>query len=172
MSSAGKIERDARSLMELAVRIENAIGPDRELDCLIWGNIHHPNNNKKWRAIQITDGHSPYGFIAPGWTVMTHSEGSHHKINAIPAYTASLDKAMTLLPDGMQLAIYTNWVITNGYPCNENGGIEITDEMPRGCCVRTYGGDEKHKNVEGYGRSQALAISAIALRARAKLLPC
>ena len=84
-----------------------------------------------------------------------------------PAYTASLDAAMTLIPEGLQLAIYTNWVLTAGYPENERGGVTLTDDMPRGCWVRSYDFDQRFKNIEGIGRSDALAVTAIALRALA-----
>lgn len=83
--------------------------------------------------------------------------------------TASLDAAMTLVPEGLELAIYTQWALTEGYPENEDGSVTITDDMPRGCWVRTWGLSESGgtKNIRGYARSNALAVTAIALRARA-----
>ena len=82
-----------------------------------------------------------------------------------PNYLTSLDAAMTLVPEGMQLAIYTNFVLTRGFPQEPDGSWIITDDMPKGCWVRSYG-DEPFRNVRAEALTTALAIAAFALKAR------
>jgi hypothetical protein len=77
----------------LAARAEAAEGPDRELDALIC----------------IAAGFAEGNTVAfkTGWCA--GSETNPHPVEA-PAYTASIDAALTLLPEGWQVAaLEQNW---------------------------------------------------------------
>lgn len=101
------------SLIELAERCEAAAGPDRELDALIWcfqrgvefvmfgtgkeayGSICDPGDHGYGWPNTTTQGHLYYRHpIKParGNRVQGYSDWSH--------YTASLDAALSLVPDG------------------------------------------------------------------------
>ncbi len=86
----------------------------------------------------------------------------------LPPYTASLDAALALasrvLP-GVQLAIYTEWAMTEGEPQDADGSWTITDETPRGCWVRSYGGVER--NMSACAATPALALCIAILSAKA-----
>jgi len=75
--------------------------------------------------------------------------------------------ALMLVPEGAQLAIYTDWALTAGYPKNPDGSVTITDDMPRGVWVRSYGWGE-FENIDGEARTMALALAAFAIRAALK----
>lgn len=78
-------------LLELADRCEKAAGPDRELDAVIW--LHLPEQESHaWKH--------------------EGDEFSHaYQISGadfIPKFTASLDAAMTLVPEGQSVRMGTN----------------------------------------------------------------
>lgn len=78
-------------LLRLAERVEALEGPDREVDAEIW--------------LTVTPGATRKAFVVPdtperkGWTIDETRDASHRLI-VVPAYTASLDAAMTLVPEG------------------------------------------------------------------------
>jgi hypothetical protein len=69
---------------ELIARLEAATGPDRALD----EEISRGVNPDEWL---VRDRHAPAGEEGWGWD--------------IPRYTASIDAAMALIPDGMFVAV-------------------------------------------------------------------
>jgi hypothetical protein len=117
-------------LIELADRCEKATGPDRELDAQIW-----------LASEPRTEGAVPDENCA-GWV---RRDGWAFGCAKAPDYTASLDAAMTLVPEGY------DWVIGR-----TNGGLTIHAEVGGR-------GDEYMR----FGSTPALALCAAALRARA-----
>lgn len=128
-------------LLELAERCEKAEGPDRELDCDIalavgW-DIKHPlaplpelitTLGIEWLRLAATEYQSTY--------------------KELPAYTASIDAALTLVPDGRILRQYM-----------------VSRHVPHTCEVAV---DYAHGGWVGHSdHSFALALCAAALRARA-----
>lgn len=142
-------------LRELASRVEQASGPDRALMCAAYKAAFPEVSSGTWGAIDAWD-------------------KGYDRFCAMLDAGAHLDAAMLLVPEGLQLAIYTGWPLTAGFPEQPDGGWIITDDMPRGCWVRTYGAEDPEmegatRNVHGTGRTPALALCAAALKARASL---
>lgn len=116
-------------LLELAERCERATGPGRELDCAI-GRLAGAAKEQ------------------PDGTWMTyHKDGYAHSINP-PAYTASLDAAMTLVDPR---ALWAHGSMEEG------PFARLCWPMPNGGFVGGY--------VEASAASVPLAICAAALRA-------
>jgi hypothetical protein len=118
-------------LIELAARVEAAEGPDRELDALIY------------RALA--------GFPTEHW--FRYGE-THLTDERVPFVTASLDAAMTLVPEGVGDGITAEWNVerwaSNGvYPEHVRATAWV-------CGAR-----------RAYAATPALALVAAALRARA-----
>lgn len=84
-------------LRELEKRLEEATGPDRELDCLIWGRDR--GLEITWQNdCMIAQGEGAIGWIDPGKHQRNFSTNrSEHGPGSIPAYTASLDAAVALV---------------------------------------------------------------------------
>lgn len=141
------------TLLQLADRCERATGPDRELDALIWcalngfteityptdapsARIEAKNASGEWRLI---------GWVDPGKTQRNFSPYGGN--DAYPDYTASIDAAMTLVPEGMEVSL-------------GNEPIEWWAHVgPR---------DDPNSDETAYtGSTPALALCVAALRARA-----
>ncbi len=115
------------TLEELAVRVEGAAGPDREIDAQIAGGLGWcvgPEGNRGGRC-----GRTPQGT----WKV-------------VPRYTASLDAAMTLVPEGWTGIVQLT------------GAAELVDARNDSRRVRALACE-----------TPALALTAAALRSRAEL---
>ena len=128
------------ALLALAERCEAATGPDRELDRIIALNLG-------WRS------------VAKGWV---RDPGGNSK-DELPRYTASLDAAITLVPNDHAFRI------DNG-PCHwiclgkqkPMGRADVHYPKPR------YDGDgDSWLTVSANADTLALALGAAALRARA-----
>lgn len=72
-----------RALSDLIARLEKATGPDRKLDCAIYKFLGAKPPSKK----------HPLYWIAPGNT-------TQHYESLIRCYTASIDAALDLVPEG------------------------------------------------------------------------
>jgi hypothetical protein len=127
---------DANTLVELAARVEAAPGPDRELDAIIT-SAAWPYRSEGGRIAPAPSGN--------GRCVSYYASGNHGTWKA-PDYTASLDAAMQLVPEGWE-----PWDLNKGarwhFSLNKQGG--------------------KYPIVDGHADTWALAICAAALRARA-----
>jgi hypothetical protein len=110
-------------LLRLAKRVEGLAGPDREVDCLIW----------------CATGVSGVPFAEAAAVVPDFGKW------LAPAYTASLDAAMTLVPERL-------WQRINVDP---NGRANV--RLGNACAVTAA--------------TTALALVAAALRARAAIAP-
>lgn len=161
-------------LLELAARVEAATGADRELDARIWCAVSPAPESytaDSWmRGDPRPAGCDVVGVTLSGWLDKWPDEAAKMADSyGVPKFTTSVDAAISLVPEGLELAIYTNWALTKGFPEEDGGGWIITAAMPRGCWVRTYGLSESgfNKNIEGQAFSIACAIVALALRSRA-----
>lgn len=111
---------DKAGLLVLADRVEALTGPDLEVDCLIENAL---GIAKFERDPRVFFGDADYNRVSP------------------KPYTASLDAAMTLVPDGWY------WSIKS---------------YPKAGCVGDIGGIHS-----GYGPTPAITLTTAALRARA-----
>lgn len=122
-------------LIALAERCEAATGPDRELD----------------EAIAVLVGKdSRTGPIHPSLAPRGYYDG--------PSYTASIDAALSLVPEGF------SWAVGSA----EDGGHATVSKMPED--DEAYSGGRlpaPEVMTHGYAATPALALTAAALRARA-----
>jgi hypothetical protein len=149
-------------LMELAAKCESATGPDRELDAEIFRAVYgadvwsyHDNCHIDYQIARGTwtkpreehpDFEASFDDIIT-WSYRIGS-GADAKHGDLPALTASIDAAMTLLDPAGEISISTLYGVARvEYPLN------FSDHEPY------YG--------EHVGRLIALAICAAALRTRA-----
>jgi len=112
---------DRTTLLALAERCEQAAGPDRELDC----HIHAPIEGRNIKPERWIETVKVYGHM-------------------VPRYTASLDAAVTLVPEGWAWGKFFG----GSAECVSISGPAILFER-------------------GLNDKPALAICAAALRARA-----
>jgi hypothetical protein len=141
-----------QQLLALADRVEAATGADREIDGAIDRLVNkRPKDgdyDQSERALwQVRDGYS--GLLVRG-------DGFARGSFCAPAYTASIDAAMSLVPDGTGFDVNRYWLASRTVPawmCEiSTGGIPSN---PR----KVHAAHDAH--------SAALAICAAALRARA-----
>jgi len=84
---------DRATLLALADRCEQAAGPDRELDAEIaW--MLTAQDRKRLGAPDLRREIWHAGLPTPAWVLFENVSSFH------PAYTASLDAAVTLVPEG------------------------------------------------------------------------
>ena len=107
-------------MTDLTARIESADGPDRELDVAIHESIGNA--------------------VDRGCPADWHSE------DETPRYTASIDAALTLVPDDLV------WHVSSG---DRRGGY-----------VSIESGDDRVPEFKGLASTPALALAAAALKAR------
>lgn len=123
---------DRDTLLALAARVEGAEGPSRELDGGIWRAVN---------GYQAVDGF--------------HCDGVWHRLNPKdaaafdlpPAYTASLDAALALVPEGFEATIT----------------VRPPGRVSSAIC---YGPGSRSRVRDA--ATPALALTAAALRARAE----
>lgn len=134
-------------LLALAAQIEAADGPSRELDAqiavairyfpvgvgFVWKHDLTPNSPEIGRVECLTK----FG-----------TGGPHYKA---PTFTASIDEALTLVPEGLVWNVMTDF----GLP----GRARLWGEIPAGAVP--------DRGVSADGNTPALALCAAALKARA-----
>lgn len=125
------------TLPSLAARVEQLTGPCRETDCLIFEASHRLLTPERRGTI---DGEPTGEYFGLNGDMLPERA---------PRYTASLDAAMTLVPEGLPI------LIRDGY--DDAPG----DKRPYAHVMNEIG--------EGYASTKALAIVVAALRARAAL---
>lgn len=81
------------SMVELARRVEALEGPDREVDCLIAGAVGYEQGGTEHPASYYI---SEFGVK---W-LLEQASRLQSIFHLLPRYTASLDAAMTLVPEG------------------------------------------------------------------------
>lgn len=121
-------------LLELAERCEAATEPDRELDCAISLALVEPPEGCR---VVVSELSSQAGLIVD-------RVGRIHGTVDYQPFTASLDAAMTLVPEGWRFIIDSD-----------------------GCHCRMTHNSRAGREVTGFAGSMALALCIAALRAKA-----
>ena len=132
------------TLSELIERLEKATGPDRELDERIGG------------AAGVS--------ICWPWT---DQDGRYIPRIDVPRYTASLDAALTLVPEGPWMtAIAGPWRYAAHHPRagQDNWECALTTEDVGEWCIGDYGDGD----TSGKGANAAIAVCIASLKARAR----
>lgn len=142
MTSISPPEGQDKTLLELATRCEAATGPDRELDELISAAVEGAV-----REVQ-SDGRTAYHTIdGSRWVSIRVPD---------PGYTASLDAAMTLVPEGFRLFCLGEARYMTRNPAY-SAQLEIWTSKD--------GVDGSDRRSIGVANTAALALCAAALRA-------
>lgn len=147
-------------LLELAERAENAEGPDTKLDALIWCALNGKRYKDHWHSEY--HGGTGVGFTEPPRRTVIVTK------RAVEPVTASLDAALTLVPEGCLVAeLSENW----------RSGLWRAQLIPRASeqliaafdAGETVGWDTYDSSENGRHNvaTPALALCAAALRARA-----
>lgn len=137
------------ALLELAARCEAATGADREMDAAIAVSLNIgargllPDDHEYLARVRKDDGCAPGTY----WFVCR----SGRSLRTAEAYTASLDAAMSLVPEGHDWSLH----VDNGEAL---AGCEPASDDGCWCADR-------------HAATPALALCAAALRARATLSP-
>lgn len=141
-------------LEELAVRCEAATRCDAEAETMIYAEINGwPTEWRDNALVRLTD-YYPIGTVDPGernrW--FTGHVGA-------PAYTASIEAAMTLIPSGLRLAV-SEW----------DDEKHLRPRGPWQAILTKAGSGSSFNEMLGYrcdhAATPALAICAASLRAR------
>jgi hypothetical protein len=160
---------DKNNLVKLAERCEAAVGPDRELDADIciaalgWSEI--PSEEGDWRSLK-----GPSGRI----NVTRNGSNGGFAGDKLPKFTASLDAAMTLVPEGWR------WIMRQARPDkanpNEYGYFARLETEDFESVTWGKGSDWLTDTVAGqdvfvWAGTPALALCAAALRSHARAQP-
>jgi hypothetical protein len=145
----------ADKLRALAERVQGLDGPDREVDARIWCALNGKKYAGYFEPFGVTDGR----FVAVEYTeppkrtrlVTGGKTGTKHALR----FTASLDAAMTLAPEGYA------WVVYSDGP---------TYRASASIGPHPIGGQIMPDEFSADGETPALALTAAALLARASML--
>ena len=135
--------------MKLSDRVEQLDGPCRVVDaevlCALGTHVLEKRGRDR-KAWWYLVGGADYDRLDP--------DGYRSQWNGVPAYTASLDAAMSLVPEG--------WTYVSLEVCAKGKPTQHC----RASVERLVGPDEIDERVAGYAPTPALALCAAALRAR------
>lgn len=147
------------ALTRLEERLIAATGPDRELDRDLWWVMDPRRSQSAFNRASLGlpkeyDPNKPIprgvGFIA---------------VEAMaPTYTASIDAALTLVPDGWE------WLVSNRAPAPHTGRAYINNRT----LIYIGGGmtpNPRHRSAEVTAPTAPLAICLASTRAHQRLLP-
>lgn len=84
------------TLLALAARVEAASGPDRELDAEAWLATTHGATRRQWSYIHKASGRECH---------IDETRDATRRLIIVPAYTSSLNSAMTLVPSGFSFEV-------------------------------------------------------------------
>lgn len=136
---------------DLITRLESADGPSRELDAAIatlLGICLHPNTI--YTGAQSDTGFSCADCGADSWGNRSKDGHNRRLHDQVPTYTASIDAALTLVPEG--------WTYE---------GRQGPSGFPHMWTLSTIKcGDVRYTTATGRARFAALALAAAALKAR------
>jgi hypothetical protein len=134
------------ALLSLADRCEQATGADRELDALVWLTCVPGTTRNELRYIHKATGKE---------CVIDETRDANRCLIVVPAYTASVDAAMTLVPSGWRIIALAE--------------TQIADALPFEVRLSERNADfGRSKVVGGDAATPARALTAAALRAIAK----
>ena len=135
-------------LTKLAERVEALTGADREVDLevILASGTHVLERRGRDKKAWLYEAASDFRRLDPS----PYSYG----VFGLPRFTASLDAAMSLVPEGMKWRVDTHYNIAGvfDYPFDPESGPYC-------------------KEYPGEGATPALALVAAALRARAEVQP-
>ncbi|WP_257540964.1 hypothetical protein [Sphingobium sp. CFD-1] len=132
----------SEDLLRLAERVGQEQGPSYELDCAIWDAVYP--GERQARFDKLTAKGQPYhGRLGPA-----DMDGY---VRPLRAFTASMDAAMTLVPE---------WFCVSAMG-------EVPDDLDWYCCL--WGEHESDGEPERRAKTLPLAITSAALRARASI---
>jgi hypothetical protein len=132
-------------------RLKEATEPERELDCEI--AVAVLGGEVKWQASQYTGNLIPVRHYPSA----NHLSGIGHA--PVMNYTASIDSALSLVPEGYQ------WLVSNRAPTPLQGRAYLHN----GQMVNIGGGLERNPNYRGAeytAATPAIALCMTALKAR------
>lgn len=143
------------TILELAERCEQATGPDRELDALIRCAVFAPAGafvkqspiNGEWCVYEVGYNGKERSWEPRGLTYEQRT-GS---------FTASLDAAVTLVPEGKY------WIVVNA------GGVNSPDPIPGRATADVADRDRLDEGCVVEAATPALALCAAALRDRSAI---
>ncbi len=151
---------------ELIGRLVKATGPDRALDCAIAA------------MFGILDDFDPAKFIVPvtyrvsddermveAWTTVPGQEPWRQAGRTPRKYTASLDAALTLVPDGWQ------WQASNRAPKPKAGRAYIHNKHPISTGVGGLCPNPKYEGHEVTAATAPLALCIVSLMAHSQPIP-
>lgn len=147
------------SLLALAERCEKVTGPDRELDALILAEIENRDvryDNGDRGALLAKHRSAPFDECVLGWADPGKAARNFTAAPMepqLPLYTASLDAALTLVPEGLIMAL------TN---CDADGPKPVFGK------ASAIVGNPDDTGEPVVAATMALALSAASLKARAK----
>lgn len=137
------------NLQRLVERIEAATGPDREIDALV-----HFTVNRRWVGrIPCWPPEKVYRPDMETGLYMAIEGKGYMYGDSVPTYTASLDAALLIVPDGML------WMLTNT-------GIQNRKEPDFTKATALVSNWRDMDTDETQAETPALALCAAALRAR------
>lgn len=128
------------NITNLIERLEKATGPDREIDALIHVMLGASGFDSEWRYDTFKENISSWAFRNEIGRVCANYK--------IPHYTASIDAALTLMPNVRWI-----WCVWHEYGSRHGAMIKAPD-LSQWTCVAP---------------SPAIALSIVALKARASL---
>lgn len=136
-------------MKDLIERLEKSEGPDRELDCLIWTAVNGKGQPMKTVAEPYYE--PPRFFCNPNPEI---NWIGYDLLNVAERYTASLDSALTLVPEGLAWTLGQN--VHHRY---WQASVHNLDEDGR---PQSIG----YSSLQG-NRTAPIALCAAALKARA-----
>lgn len=160
---------DAAEIVRLASLLEKATGPDRELDARIWCAL---------RGYRYKDHFEAYGtaltqveYTRPPARRREVTTGIASRPHAA-AYTASLDAAMTLVPEGWAVERLSAWPASPEGASNQSAAQSSVTlcgtSVERMGRRMIWGHGGRDGRVDATAATPALALTAAALRARAQ----
>lgn len=130
-------------LLKLAERVEQLSGPDREVDALIWLEVTPGATRKETRFIHKASGKEQ---------IIDETRDASRRLIIVPNYTASLDAAMALVPEG----------------CDVMMGRPPARRRVNQIWAQVWDARTSETRNESVGCNLAAALCAAALRALAK----
>ena len=130
-------------LLKLAERVEQLSGPDREVDALIWLEVTPGATRKETRFIHKASGKEQ---------IIDETRDASRRMIIVPNYTASLDAAMALVPEG----------------CDVMMGRPPARRRVNQIWAQVWDARTSETRNESVGCNLAAALCAAALRALAK----